>query len=596
MSEYSKIVRTEKELMKISKVVYTEQFFHGMLEMAGSQKAQMLEKLTKNPGYMKSQDVVMKVFVAIFQILLVIVPVSVFMNFQSAYTQNDHYQLLFALSSTISILTVFQIFYILIFGINTLTGMFGVDTYAYLETLPLSRKDLENISYQTLVHGFRYQLLAIFFTLPLATLILSFLKSEFFLLPLVASVIRSIIVVQLSIWLTVRTSAYFAQKFSKYAVNSRKNTIIRILFTLVYAIGSFMIYLVFQLAFSVLVQMVNQAILPENLRIPLTYLFSAIPIIFSDSYLYCMLFFQFTDFPIAIYILSIIGTILGVLIAIKLWKSTKNIVFTIGVKKQGMRAEGREEISDITQLNVEINTPINAFIKRDLTAISRDLQLMMFVVMAFILPAFGLIVNSSAASSAEIPIEELFFPTYLIISLYSMITSLMVFGGLTQIEDDGNAIGMSLPIVIREQALGRVKLALYILLLAPIPTALYLIITQDLVLYFFALLNLLAIPLFFVFFSIITFSLSFGKVNKRYTLNMVNIEHKILKYVGIFVLTFVIYGLDTAGFVYFGELYGIFAGLIISLLLKLLGAVFLLLIFAKMFPGRKIYEKSISMQ
>ncbi len=593
MTEYSQIVRSDKELMKISKVVYTEQFFHGMLEMAGSQKAQMLEKITKNPGYMKSQDVAMKVFVSIFQLLLVIVPVSVFMNFQAAYTQNDHYQLLFALSSTISILTVFQIFYILIFGINSLTGMFGVDTYTYLETLPLSRKDLENISYQTLVHGFRYQLIAIFFTLPLATAILMFLKSEYYVLPLIVSFVRSYIVVQLSIWLTVRTSAYFAQKFSKYTINSRKNTIIRILFTLVYAIGSFMIYLVFQLAFSVLVQMVNQAVLPDNLRIVLTYLFSAIPILFSDSYLYCMMFFQMGDFPVGIYLLSIVGTVLGVLIAIKLWKSTKTLIYTIGVKKQGMRSEGREEITDINQLNVEVTTPINAFIKRDVTAISRDLQLMMFVVMAFILPAFGLIINSSTANSGDILVEEIFFATYSFISLYSMITALMVFSGLTQIEDDGNAIGISLPIVIREQALARVKLALYILLLAPIPTALYLMITQDLVLYFLALLNLLAIPLFFVFFSIIMFSLSFGKVNKRYTLNMINIEHKILKYIAIFVLTFILYGLDTGAFIYFTGIYGPFASLILSLVFKMLGWVVLLGIFLKMFPGRKIYEKAV---
>lgn len=591
MNEYSPIVRTKKELMKISKVVYSEQFFHGMLEMAGSQKAQMLEKITKSPGYMKSQDAVMKIFVSIFQLLLLIVPITVFVNFETVYLQNDHYQLLFALSATISILTVFQVFYILIFGINTLTGMFGVDTYVYLETLPLSRKELEEISYQTLIHGFRYQLIAIFLTLPLATGILMFLKSELYVLPLLISLVRSYIVVQISIWITVKTSSYFAQKFSKYAENSQKNTIIRIVFTLLYAFGSFMIYLVFQLAFSVLVNMVNQAILPDTMKIALSYLFSAIPIIFADSYLYCLTFFQFADFPIAIYILSAVGTLIGVFIAIKLWNSTKNIVYSIGVKKQGMRSEGREEITDLKEINIETTTSINAFIKRDLAAISRDLQLMMFVVMAFILPAFGLIVNVSTESAGDIEISELFLTTYSIITLYSMITALMVFGGLTNIEDDGNAIGMSLPIVIREQAIARVKLALYILVLAPVPTALYLMLTQDFWLYFLGLINLLAIPLVYVFLSIILFSLAFGKVNRRYILNMINIEHKILKYIGMFGLVFVLYGLETALFVYFTMEYSASSALLITLGIKIGLWLILFMIFLKMYPGRKFYER-----
>ena len=113
----------------------------------------------------------------------------------------------------------------------------------------------------------------------------------------------------------------------------------------------------------------------------------------------------------------------------------------------------------------------------------------------------------------------------------------MVFSGLTNIEDDGNAIGMSLPIVVREQAIARVRLALTILVLSPIPTFLFLII-QDPILYTVAMINVMTIPVAYVFILIVIYSAFFGKVNKKYTLNMVNIEYKVLKYIVIFVLVY----------------------------------------------------------
>ena len=199
MQEYTQVERNDKEINKISKVVYDEMFFHGMLETAGSQKAQMLDKITKNPRYMKNQDIALKIIVSIFQLVLCLTPIMAYLKFNEVYGTVDNYQLMFSLSTSVTMLFGFQLFYMLVFGINSLTGIFGVDSFTYLETLPISRKDMESIASKILFHGFRFQMLAIFLALPLGTIILMIIFKKFLLFALIVSFVKSYVVLHITI-------------------------------------------------------------------------------------------------------------------------------------------------------------------------------------------------------------------------------------------------------------------------------------------------------------------------------------------------------------------------------------------------------------
>ena len=389
-------------------------------------------------------------------------------------------------------------------------------------------------------------------------------------------------------WLSVKISAYFAKKFSKYSSNSKKNTVIRILFGLMYGIGAMCMGLVMQFTFQFVAEIANASILPETMKEILTYVFSIIPILFSESYLYTLTFFPIADINLTILILSILGTIAAVLLAYKAKKSTENIVYITAVKKEGIKGDDKEPIAELGDVNAEVITPVEAFIKRDIKSISRDIQLLMFVVMAFVMPAFSLLITMDVGE--EMPdTMEMFTIQFVMISMYVAITSTMVFSGLTNIEDDGNAIGMSLPIVVREQAIARVRLALTILVLSPIPTFLFLII-QDPILYTVAMINVMTIPVAYVFILIVIYSAFFGKVNKKYTLNMVNIEYKVLKYIVIFVLVYGLCGFEIAIFFMIESKIGVIPALFLSILERAVLAAIFIAIFMKMFKGRKVYE------
>jgi len=100
----------------------------------------------------------------------------------------------------------------------------------------------------------------------------------------------------------------------------------------------------------------------------------------------------------------------------------------------------------------------------------------------------------------------------------------------------------------------------------------------------------MTIPVAYVFILIVIYSAFFGKVNKKYTLNMVNIEYKVLKYIVIFVLVYGLCGFEIAIFFMIESKIGVIPALFFSILERAVLAAIFIAIFMKMFKGRKVYE------
>jgi hypothetical protein len=71
------------------------------------------------------------------------------------------------------------------------------------------------------------------------------------------------------------------------------------------------------------------SVLPETTKVTLTLIFSLIPILFSESYLYTLSFVPFADIDLRILILSILGTIIAILLACKAKRSIDRMVISI---------------------------------------------------------------------------------------------------------------------------------------------------------------------------------------------------------------------------------------------------------------------------
>ena len=292
-------------------------FLLGLLESEGSKKNKILEKISKKPNYVRNQDIALKIIMCVFQLVLCLAPIFAFLNFYEVYGQIDNYQLLFSLSALVTAVFIFQIFCMFIFGINLLIEMLGVDSFTYLKTLPISRKDTELIASKILGHGFKYQMISIFMTLPLGTTVLMIIFKQFLILPLIISFVKSFVVTYITMWLSVKISVYFVKMYSKYSSDSKKTKNIRSFFGLLYKAGAIGTGMIMRLTFVYITEnsTATISVLPETTKVNLTLIFSMIPILFSESYLYTLSFVPFADIDLRILILSILGTIIAILLA-----------------------------------------------------------------------------------------------------------------------------------------------------------------------------------------------------------------------------------------------------------------------------------------
>jgi hypothetical protein len=176
------------------------------------------------------------------------------------------------------------------------------------------------------------------------------------------------------------------------------------------------------------------------------------------------------------------------------------------------------------------STPVRAFIRRDLSMITREMQLMMFMIMPLMIPIFGLIgaVDSDYIGANGITIG------FIIIMFYVALTSAMIIMGVTFIEAGGESITSTLPILERDKF--KAKLPYFFInipigLLLVIPT----MINQEafidsvrLILIFLPAVPLVGIS------GLLLKVFMFGKLKYKFVLDEINNDNKTVKYIIMF--------------------------------------------------------------
>lgn len=569
-----------KRLYKISKYSYNEAFLESTLNMAGMNQNQIMERLKKNAKYLKNQRVASKVVMTIYLVLFIAVPIQSLLTVKDALEQgNPPQQILLASSGLIGVFLFMQIFYLLMFGLFTSTGLFTPDSYRWLSTLPIKKRNLPFIGLFTLFRSMNLQIVVLTLVFPTAVAIIT----GNFILTLIA-LIQSILTTIFGISLLVIWGAKFTKIISSNSGNNKASTISRIAVIMGYMLGTIMASLGIQLVNPMMMRFLNESPVSSDILPLLNQGLAVVPFFLNAGYMISAGYIGFSNFTTNFWMFTGLGLLLFILINYRLAKHALKVFYQSINPNVSEKTVGK--VSTIEDVSIHSTTQMKAFFKKDAQNITRDIQSLMFVVMPVILPMIAFLVvgitGAETGGGEEAPREVLYFLSM----FYMFMGAFMLILGVISIETTGATILASLPIDVRQQAKAKILWAVIIIPLANL-LPIFLFIGQK---FYFEMLAVFGIMIpMGIIFAVFVLEMQcflFGKMKYKYVLDEVRIERKVLKIILMVVIGLIIaisyiiavaYLLDSKGLIYL---------LAYMVPIELGLGILVYLVFNKMFPKR----------
>jgi len=572
---------SNKELYKISKRVFTEAMFHSQLQAAGSNKAKFLERIGKKRESVGTQSIIMKILVAFYIVVFTAMPVLSFIqiNFVSAIPAVEETWNLFVGGLSVSGYLLLQPIILILFSVTFTWGFLSKEPYTWISTLPYSRKDISKISFFTFLRGINVQMIVLFLALPIGTIIginlpkgMGIGLAENFLMVGVCLVINlANTVFNLSI--AILLGRKMAKVMEDQEDNNRMANFIRI--------GSMLTYLLFTMLASYTIQIAitklpllfdpaNQFISIQSADI-VNSILSFIPFPFSGGFLLTSIVIGITKVPLLVVIGSSVGTVLQIGLAILVFRKALHTLqdITIMDSKPGKRRVRKKTII----IEVRVTKPTRAYMKRDLALVTRELQLITYMLMPLMIP-----ITSALAYALTMYLGKTGIPAMVLYIMgFAIFSTFFIIVGITSIEIGGETITSSLPISIRDQIKSKIPFLFSTVLLM----VLVAILLQLKKAFFMDVLLMTVVQLPAIF--IIGISglflkiLMFGKFKYKYVIEEVKTKNKEIKIVSILVIMLIL----AVGFVF-----SVMVGYWLTLVLEGIGLILLLIIFNVMFPKK----------
>lgn len=587
---------TEKELTlyKLAKFTNLEITLEGQVQSSGANQARLMEKYKKNKSSIKQQVIAIKIIFAVMLLFISLLPISTYFEAKNALGN----PLISADSVLIPGSILFGAFFIMQLSYLTMLGMFSIaammsgEAFRWYETLPISKDKLRKLGFMTVFRNLDVGLI----TMTLAFPVIMFIISLNVILALIAAFV-SIINIMFSFSVLVLIAERISRVLKISDAGSKKATLIRIFTMLSYMIVIF--------SASFFIQWIITAAseffyLSASLEIPLVVkiIMSLIPFPFAPGYL-LTLAIEPTSFSAIFWITTIIGVALSILLTRFVYKRALKsmwIVTSSAALETKQKTTSKKKSDKEIEVLIETLSPIKAYIRKDLSTTTRDIQIFMFVLMPFILPFMTLIPILTSVSGIGASYYEDYIVIWSLMTLYQPMISMMLTAGFLNMEDSGAAILSSLPINPREQAkaklflLGSIQTISYFL-----PIFLFIGNPEFLnyLLSFIAWYPVILTLLLSMFQLKIRF---FGRMKYKFVIEEVNPEEKIIKWIMMGVSLYLIY----LAFSFLGGILLMFYGVSMMFLVTSIAGLFsfgiLLISFNSMFPKVLGKKKKISIR
>ena len=576
------MVEKELGLYKLAKYTNLEIVMESQVLSSGANQAKLLEKYKKNKKYIKNQALSMKIAFGVMLFFVILLPISAYSQVKESFntTEISPESVLIPGSIIFGAYFIMQTVYLTMLGMFAIGAMMSGDAFRWYETLPISRKKLRKLGFMTVVHNMDVGLIIMILAFPVTMFVLSFN----IILTLVSALI-SIISVIFSFSILVLIAERISRVLKVSEAASRKATLIRVFTMLSYVVVIF--------SASFLIQWVTMSagdFFPSFTSLEIPYIvnlvLSLIPFPFAPGYLLTMAI-EPTSFPLSLWLPVILGTILFVLLTLFTYKKALKAMRTV-TSSAAIEIKQAKSLKEIPEKPVEViiepRTPIKAYIRKDLSTATRDIQTFMFLIMPFILPMMILIPILIAPTG----FEELgfmgFFITWLLTTMYQPMISMMLTSGFLNLEDTGASILSSLPIKTRDQAKAKLLLVGSIQTISFfLPLTLF-IGSPDLLNYLMAFVSFYPVILTLLISMFQMKIRFFGRMKYKFVVEELNPEKKIMKWIVMIVAEHLIF----LAFILMDYLILIFFGPSMMFLATFIGGMLalgvLLLSFNSMFP------------
>jgi hypothetical protein len=416
---------------------------------------------------------------------------------------------------------------LLVFGLLFMAQLMKGDIFRLLATLPMDQKGNQRVVLYMLFRMYGAPFVVMLLAFPVGGFLLTW-SVTFLVMSILAN---ALLLVFIAFVLVVVSDALARKVFSANA--TRGATVLRIA-----VMGSYIVVMMsVSLALTFMIDFVSDLYVTERLAGGdgdlINAVMSMIPFPFSGGYMVALSVIPTGEVAPMIYVTTAIG--IGIL-----------ALMTYGVRRVGLRvlervAKGQEmpgvgpgHVALVGDIKIAIRKPVSAFMRNSILVSSRDMGSLIYLIMPIMLP-FIMIV--SLMSDSEIGMFDPIVP-YL---FYLGTTPFLINMALSTADAQIGGILSAIP--FRMMDLFRSKWNNIVILMAiPLFVIIILLYNQVSESTHFVILMVSILPMMLVLASLylITYSLAFGTMNGKHTFFMSRIDNKLLKYIGIVALQYIV--------------------------------------------------------
>jgi len=568
----------EKKSKKYSlvRVANKELFLDSQLMSAGANPSRLLEKYEKNPDSLKHMSFFTKVVFALMMAFLTIMPIITYIQImEQLSTGTITVEIIIFIGSLLfGIFFAMQFGYLLMAGMLFSSALMSGESFKWLETLPISPAQLEKMGFKLILWSVNVIIIVILSVFPIVMLFIS-MNLIVFILCIFVSFVNVFFFVSIIVHLGHRLYSVLKDTEAQTA----KKTVIRLLYMGSYIIMMFGIIFALNWAMSSIGDLFYFFATSEHPAI-INFILSLIPFPFAPAY-FIMLLSVPSQVPIELWFTTIIGFTLFLLLTWRIFKSALRALRDVSSPEADLTKRALKISVEDIQAEFTTTTPVKSYLRKDLLTATRDLQMLMFLIMPIIFPLIMIFTTLGFGSSDPLEAQVAQFIIFLLIFSPMMVG--MLTAGLLNVEESGATILASLPVVPRDQAKAKLILILSFLTIAFTSPTVPFITHPDFIVFLGLTLSMLPIGWCL---GLLMFAMKirfFGKMKYKYVLEEINIEYKIVKWIIMVVVEIgILIGTIFLSFQLF--VFGLVIMELVLLMVGLAGLGSLYITITKMFP------------
>lgn len=521
--------RKKPSLNAIASKVREEVFLDSQLQVAGSNEARVLSRLEKNKNDSKKQATAQKIVYAILLGVLPVMPLFMYVEVSGLLAGGFPFTGAITLVSVLLLVLYIAMvsLYVLILGVMNVSGFMAGECFQWLEVLPISRRDVQRVSFLVLWRIFDIPVIVIVVAFPV---LMGFASGS--LLVLLTCMVVSASTGFFLFCVTVLVAEKFTRLLKGDGTNSRKANIVRSIAMLGYIIA--------MLSTGLGINISYQAIGPLFANLgslvgvdAINVILGFIPFPFAPCFLITFAFMPPGTVPIPLVASTITGCVLFGVIAWLLFRHVLGKLANLTTyQARTAPARDRPVVPTAAMRAIVPLSPVRAYVRKDLAALTRDFQGAIYLFMPLIYP-FVIFLPGLQGVNAMPGLLELYVYLLIFAAMLVVMDAGMLVSGLLGMEDSGSSIMASLPVVPRDQVIAKLRVMCPLQVASVVIPLLFLAghpAFPSLALFFTGLGLASLATLLFTFAAKVRL---FGKLAHKHVVEEVNVERKVLKWATI---------------------------------------------------------------